>query len=141
MAEYRFTDQCFENATENGTLKRLWASELYTQEAGAGFLPEREDCAGEDFYTGTAGWIPGGKGREEERVTRRDCPEGVEISSESYPLRFGVHTEHVGRYKVTVEICGGKDGLSGLTLSAGRRNIVDRDISIPANTRSRPWTV
>ena len=134
MAEYRFTDQCFENATENGTLKRLWASELYTQEAGAGFLPEREDCAGEDFYTGTAGWIPGGKGREEERVTRRDCPEGVEISSESYPLRFGVHTEHVGRYKVAVEICGGKDGLSGLTLSAGRRNIVDRDISIPANT-------
>lgn len=130
MAEYRFTDQCLGNFTENETVKRLWASDLCTKETGAGFLPEREEGAGEDFYTGTAGWIPGEKEKEKEEVKLRDCSEGVEISSEGYPLRFGVYVKDTGRYRVTVEICGGKEGASGLTLSVGRRNIVDRGISV-----------
>lgn len=133
MTEYRFTDQWEQDSTNNETTKRLFASNLYGEEAGAGFLPELEERAAEDFYTGTAGWIPGGNGKKEEGVMRRDCPDGVEINSENYPLRFGIPVKYTGRYQITVEICGGREGLSGLTLSVGRRNIAERNLSISAN--------
>lgn len=64
MTEYRFTDQWEQDITNNETVKRLFASNLYGEEAGAGFLPELEERAAEDFYTGTAGWIPGGNGKK-----------------------------------------------------------------------------
>ena len=133
MTEYRFTDQWEQDSTNNETTKRLFASNLYGEETGAGFLPELEERAGEDFYTGTAGWIPERNGKKEAKVMRRDCPYGVEINSEKYPLRFGIPVKYTGRYRITVEICGGREGLSGLTLSAGRRNIAERNLSISAN--------
>ena len=63
MTEYRFTDQWEQDSTNNETTKRLFASNLYGEETGAGFLPELEERAGEDFYTGTAGWIPERNGK------------------------------------------------------------------------------
>lgn len=73
---------------------------------------------GDDFYTGTAGWIPGG--------------DGIWQESEGYPLRYGIRVPHIGRYQVEVEIPGGEEGIRGLTLCVGRRNIVERGICIPA---------
>ncbi len=90
--EYFFTDQMLEN--------------------------EIKDWRGNDFYTGTAGWIPGGN--------------GTWLGSEGYPLRFGIKVPDIGLYQVEVEIPGGEEGLRGLTLCVGRRNIVERGICIPA---------
>ena len=119
MREYRFTDHV-SRAGDNGEgIRRLFASDRYTFETEAGFLESRESTAGEDFYTGTAGWIPG---------------EGsfVEINSSVYPLRFGISAAKTGRYKITVEIEGGSDGTGSLTLCSGRRNIVERGFCVPA---------
>lgn len=132
MREYRFTDHVSRAGDEGEWLRRLFASDRYTFETEAGFLEPRESTAGEDFYTGTAGWIPGEGSFGEEPVFLRDTKYGVEINSSVYPLRFGVNAAKAGRYKITVEIEGGSDGTGSLTLCSGRRNIVERGFCVPA---------
>lgn len=136
MGEYRFTETGGESGKRGEHIRYCSASDRYSSETEAGFLEPDGETAGEDFYTGTAGWIPGEKALEEEPVFLRDSKYGAEINSSVYPLRFGINAA-AGRYKITVEIKGGSDGTGSLTLCAGRRNIVERGFRVQAGTRYR----
>ena len=109
MREYRFTETGGESGKSGEHIRYCSASDRYSSETEAGFLEPDGETAGEDFYTGTAGWIPGEKALEEEPVFLRDSKYGAEINSSVYPLRFGINAA-AGRYKITVEIEGGSDG-------------------------------
>ena len=91
MREYRFTETGGESGKSGEHIRYCSASDRYSSETEAGFLEPDGETAGEDFYTGTAGWIPGEKALEEEPVFLRDSKYGAEINSSVYPLRFGIN--------------------------------------------------
>ena len=97
--EYFFTDQMLEN--------------------------EIKDWRGNDFYTGTAGWIPGGN--------------GTWLGSEGYPLRFGIKVPDIGLYQVEVESsrrgrrASGADSLRGEEKYSGAGNLYSCRRGVPKN--------
>lgn len=86
-------------------------------------LPLDEVKPKEDFYTGTAGWIPGGQ--------------GTPGKAGLLPRRYLVPVPREGIYRVQVELQGSSQGAFGLTLTVGRRSIVKRGFSIAPGERYR----
>ena len=108
------------------------AGDTYNEDRGCGFLdfaPLKERP--QDRFTGSAGWqireISGSQLPDEQRVTPRW---GVDSAQEGWPLRFRAKVPEQGVYAVTVTICGGEQGIPQLAVYSGRRNTVQRDISI-----------
>lgn len=55
---------------------------------------------------------------------------GVEVREKGFPLHFRVAVPETGVYAVTISVEGGEQGLTGLNIYSGRRNMVRRDIAI-----------
>lgn len=107
------------------------SKERYREETGCGFLGFSADRGPEDKFTGSGGWNPRAAWEEAHGGVRwEDGPYGVSLEGAGMPLRFRAAVPANGVYAVTVSIQGGKDGLRGLCLYAGRRNLVKRDIAV-----------
>lgn len=129
---------------QEGAVK-VSSGELYQDQKGYGFLreenPQTENgTAVSDKFTGTGGWIAdqgyplAGHIQESpfimEEVMLLDSAYGVELFGHGVPLRFRAAVPEKGVYAITVVIQGGMDGLKGVSLYSGRRNLVRRDITI-----------
>ena len=109
--KYGFNKEAFDAKVES--------SQMYEEEKGYGFLPFSKKAGGADHFTQTAGWNFTEDGRK-----------GI-----GYPLRFQAVVPHKGTYRVKVALKAGEEAVKGLSLYAGRRNLVEREISL--NPRER----
>ena len=113
--------------------------ELYCRGRRDGFL----DFSGQtpDFLTENGGWNSS-KNMNSVMAAARDTPDGAEIREKGVPLCFRAAVPEDGVYAVTISIRGGKNGLNGLSVYTGRRNLVCRDIKIlPGKTFMRQFFV
>lgn len=109
--KYGFNKDAFDEKVES--------SQTYEEEKGCGFLPFSKKAGGADRFTGTAGWNFTADGRK-----------GI-----GYPLRFRAAVPQKGTYRVTVVLKAGVEAVKDLSLYAGRRNLVEREISLNPGER------
>lgn len=109
--KYGFSKEAFDAKVES--------SQMYEEEKGYGFLPFSKKAGGADRFTQTAGWNFTEDGRK-----------GI-----GYPLRFQAVVPHKGTYLVKVALKAGEEAVKGLSLYAGRRNLVEREISLNPGER------
>lgn len=109
--KYGFIKEAFDAKVES--------SQMYEEEKGYGFLPFSKKSGGADRFTQTAGWNFTEDGRK-----------GI-----GYPLRFQAVVPHKGTYRVKVALKAGEEAVKGLSLYAGRRNLVEREISLNPGER------
>lgn len=132
---------------------RIGAAQRLTSGASAGFIIPDFAEDGEDFYTGTAGWIG-----DRRAAAPKAYPEmaavspasallpkadegGVYMVSPYYPLRFGLRLPKPGRYRLSIVLQAGAEGAEGIHLSVGRRNILERNLSLAPGERYERTTV
>lgn len=108
----------------------LSAGDIFEEGKEAGFVDFSKNERKPDRFTGTGGFNPDGTGYDGRIPVPQDSVNGVELSGKGYPLCFRVRVPYKGVYAVTVTIQGGENGLSGLQLYTGRKNLVKRDIEI-----------
>jgi hypothetical protein len=111
------------------------ASDMFTSEVGYGFVPYiTPDAVITDRFSDYGGWLPR---KEIDPLNNSSLltnqQDGVEIHQKGWPLCFRVAVPEQGVYSVTVTINGGEQGLSGLNIYTGRRNLVQRDVTISPN--------
>ncbi|ODM02517.1 rhamnogalacturonan acetylesterase [Eisenbergiella tayi] len=118
--------------TENGDGVRVTSHDLYEEQKGYGFLDCSTTSASADRFTGTGGWNlrEETEGKQDFPASLYDTEDGAELLGAGIPLRFRASVPENGTYAVTVIIRGGRDGISGLMLYSGRRNLVKRDLEI-----------
>lgn len=109
--KYGFNEDAFDAKVES--------SQMYEEEKGYGFLPFSKKSGGADRFTGTAGWNFTEDGRK-----------GI-----GYPLRFQAAVPHKGTYRIKVALKAGEEAVKDLSLYAGRRNLVEREISLKSGER------
>ena len=109
--KYGFNKEAFDAKVES--------SQMYEEEKGYGFLPFSKKSGGADRFTQTAGWNFTEDGRK-----------GI-----GYPLRFQAVVPHKGTYRIKVALKAGEEAVKGLSLYAGRRNLVEREISLNPGER------
>lgn len=111
---------------------KVTSQDIYNEETGYGFIPYRkQEKRPVDRFLGTGGWIP----REEVELPDilsqlNDTDYGVELKKKGYPLRFRAAVPEDGVYSVTIKINGGSDGITGINIYSGRRNMVRRDVTV-----------
>jgi lysophospholipase L1-like esterase len=108
------------------------AKDIYNASTCYGFVPFTlltENPA--DRFIESGGWLLG-KQTEMSNIAPKlsDSEYGVELSQEGWPLRFRAAVPEEGVYSVTIKINGGDNGLTGLSIYSGRRNMVRRDVDI-----------
>lgn len=109
--KYGFNKEAFDAKVES--------SQMYEEEKGYGLLPFSKKAGGADRFTQTAGWNFTEDGRK-----------GI-----GYPLRFQAVVPHKGTYRIKVALKAGEEAVKGLSLYAGRRNLVEREISLNPGER------
>ena len=109
--KYGFNEDAFDAKVES--------SQMYEEEKGYGFLPFSKKAGAADRFTGTAGWNFTEDGRK-----------GI-----GYPLRFQAAVPHKGTYRIKVALKAGEEAVKDLSLYAGRRNLVEREISLKSGER------
>lgn len=121
------------NANEEAL--QVSARDEFNPSTGYGFLPFHvQTVLPADKFLSTGGWHP----RKEvdssslESAKIYDSAYGVELKMKGWPLRFRSEVPEEGVYAVTIKINGGAEGLSNLNIYSGRRNMVQRDITILA---------
>lgn len=109
------------------------AADEYSITKGYGFIPfTNQTILPADKFINQAGWQPRIPFSTADSIKLSDSTYGVELSQKGFPLRFQAAVTEQGVYRVTVKINGGSDGLSSLNIYTGRRNLVKRDLHIPA---------
>lgn len=126
------------------------AASLYTEEAGFGFVIERNRNEQEllqipELNSAYSTWY-WDNGRELTMLT--DTPEGVTVSDSSVyessclPLTFKLKVPKQGNYQVTLTVNGGDRGCDNLTVFTGRRHLAARCITLqPHESRTLEFTV
>lgn len=109
--KYGFNEDAFDAKVES--------SQMYEEEKGYGFLPFSKKSGSADRFTGTAGWN-----------FTEDEGKGI-----GYPLRFQAAVPHKGTYRIKVALKAGEEAVKDLSLYAGRRNLVEREISLKSGER------
>lgn len=129
-----FMDSRIFTFTEKKDGVRVAPGDMYDDRKGYGFLQFGTQTSPADRFTGSGGWNPGEEWIKKQEalssVLWYETEDGVEISEEGMPLRFRAAVPENGTYRITVDIRGGRDGLTDLMLYSGRRNLVRRDLNI-----------
>lgn len=110
----------------------LSSKDIYCESLGYGFIPfSNEKVNKADKFIDSGGWLPKELNNCSDRsILLHNTESGVEIRQKGWPLRFRMAVPEAGVYAVTITINGGKEGLIGINIYSGRRNMVRRDISI-----------
>lgn len=109
---------------------QIQSDELFSEERGYGLLPVHSKLyrPADRFYN-TAGWLP----RTQEDMSRFQYTQtefGVQLEAKGIPLRYRAMVPEAGVYRVSIYINGGECGLDKIHIYSGRRNLVQRDVSI-----------
>lgn len=126
------------------------ASSLYTEEAGYGFVIERNRNEQEllqfpELNSAYSTWYwDNGK----ELTVLTDTEQGVCISDSSayeaavLPLSFKINVPRQGNYQLSITVNGGEKGCDNLTIFTGRRHLAARCITLqPQESRTIELTV
>lgn len=113
---------------------QLSSTHEYNHILGYGFIPfiNQSTLPGDKFIN-QGGWQPRIPFTDAQKIKLQDSIYGVELHQRGYPLRLQVSVPEQGVYAVTIQIQGGNTGLNHVNIYTGRRNLVQRDILIPAN--------
>lgn len=107
-------------------------SALFTKEREYGFVDqehlEGKTRAEQAIYSGGWNLRPSAQGEWKDALVT--TAEGVRIQAERSVLIFKALVPEEGSYRVTVKTKAGPEGIGNMMLFAGRRNLIERDISI-----------
>jgi lysophospholipase L1-like esterase len=108
------------------------SKDLYNDTIGYGFIPFTSKANNPaDKFIECGGWQPGKESNgSSEALEMHDSIHGVELRQKGWPLRFRAAVPEQGVYSITIKINGSDQGLTGLNIYSGRRNMVRRDVNI-----------
>ncbi|MFV0343859.1 MAG: rhamnogalacturonan acetylesterase [Anaerocolumna sp.] len=120
-----------EDSTED--MIHVHACEEFCTTKGYGFIPYIDQTTlPADKFKHQAGWQPRIPFTKSNNLVYKDSAYGVELDVKSYPLRFRALVPEQGVYAVTVTIDSGDSLLNQINIYTGRRNLVKKDLTIPA---------
>ena len=110
----------------------LSPSVLFTKERGYGFVNQEQldgkTKSEQALFSG--GWNLRPSALEEWKTSLAAVPEGVKIQKERFAMIFKVLVPEEGSYHITVKITADSEGIDSMMLFSGRRNLIERDISV-----------
>ncbi len=113
--------------------------DYYTEERGYGYAafdyPESLPKASKQLLSGNWGCKESAFGSWEK--SKSETQYGVESSLERYPIIFKSLVPEEGVYEIEVTIQGGESGLENIMIYTARRNLVAKEVNIPAGETYR----
>lgn len=110
---------------------KLNAESLYNEKQEYGLIGFAGAKRDKDRVTGTGGFNPADNASCAVSFLQEE--KGIRLAGNEahlYPLRFRAAVPEKGVYHITVTLTGGKEGAKNVRLYTGRRNLVQRDISL-----------
>lgn len=122
--------------------QKITATDYFSDIKGYGFVHPGQvfgkTMSEQSIYSG--GWnLENGKMKEWEHclVTKKS---GVSIAIDNYVMIFKIIVPHNGCYQITLKSCTDENAIEGMSIFVGRRNLVERNISIaPHATYTRTF--
>lgn len=107
---------------------------LYSEERGYGFVDQNhltgKTKSEQALYSG--GWNLRSSAKDTWMDSLSTTSDGVELNHSRYVMIFKVLVPEEGSYRVTLETYAGKKDIENMSVFCGRRNLIERDIHIPA---------